>query len=104
MGRTPKRAFEPQFRCECLDLAFSRFTISEDFLERDDIGIETRENICDAFDRRPSIDTSSFMDVVGDDPHTEILPRSNAGISRTVLKRAAFRHGRRCALIWSGGL
>jgi hypothetical protein len=64
-------------------LPFSGFTISEDFLERDDIGIETGENICDAFDRRPSIDTSSFMDVVGDDPHTEILPRSNAGTSQT---------------------
>ena len=83
MACTPKGAFEPQLRCERLDLPFSGVTISEDFLERDDIAIETGENVCDAFDRRPSIDTPSFMDVVGDNPHTEILPRSKSGTSRT---------------------
>src|SRR5262245_33525193 len=83
MTSTSKGAFEPQSRCERLDLPFSGFTISEDFLERDDIAIKTSKNICDAFDRRASIDASSFMDVVGDDPHTEILPRSSAGTSPT---------------------
>jgi hypothetical protein len=63
-------------------LSLSGFTISEDLLERDNVGIETAEDVRDAFDRRAAIHTSPFMDVVGDDPHTGILPRSKACTSR----------------------
>jgi hypothetical protein len=69
MSRAAESRLHTQGGGERFNLSFSSLTEREDFLERDDVGVQIGQNVRDPFDRCPAIDSTAFVNVVGHDPH-----------------------------------
>ena len=67
---------QTQVISEGFNLPRMRIADCEDLLKRDDVCLQTLEYFLYAFDGYASVHSTGFVDVVRDDPHKEILPRS----------------------------
>ena len=75
-SRASKSRVQAELRCQRFHLSFARLTNRKNFLERNDIRVEIRQNLSYPPSRSASVHSPRLVDIVGDDSHTEILPRS----------------------------
>src|SRR5262245_33012396 len=79
MSRAPEGRTQSQFCRQRLNLALMGIALGEDLLQCDDIAIEFCKHLRDPLGRNTPVHTASFVDVISDNAHTEILPFCASG-------------------------